>query len=243
LANTDAALLVRDIHTYYDTSHILQGVSLDVPAGQIVAMLGRNGAGKTTLVRSIVGVTPPARGSIHYRGVNLAGRPAHFITSRGIALVPQGRRIFASLSVRENLDLGVRPPGDAHARAWTLDRIFGLFPILLERQNQPGITLSGGEQQMLACARALLGNPSLLLMDEPSEGLAPQKVRELGAVMAELKRSGLSVLLIEQKLGFAIRYADHVYVLNRGQIAYDGPPDRLAGDRELLERLLGVAPS
>jgi branched-chain amino acid transport system ATP-binding protein len=236
-------LAVRDIHTYYDTSHILQGVSLDVPEGRIVTVLGRNGAGKTTLIRSIVGTTAPRRGEILYRGKNIAGLPPHVITGRGIALVPQGRRIFPSLSVRENLELGIRPATEGRAAAWTLDRVFSFFPILEERRHQPGTTLSGGEQQMLACARALLSNPSLILMDEPSEGLAPQKVRELGIVMDELKRGGFSVLLVEQKLSFAIRHADHVYVLAKGRIAFDGPPDELTARSDLLERLLGVAPS
>jgi branched-chain amino acid transport system ATP-binding protein len=236
-------LQVDDIHTYYDTSHILQGVSLEVGEGRIVCVLGRNGVGKTTLIRSIVGTTPPRRGRIAYRGEALTGLPPHIVTRKGIALVPQGRRIFASLTVRENLELGIRRDDGAAGSRWTLGRIFELFPILHERQRQAGTALSGGEQQMLACGRALLSNPSLLLMDEPSEGLAPQKLRELGGVMAELKRSGLSVLLVEQKLSFAIRYADHVYVLAKGQIAFDGPPQTLMDDRALLERLLGVAPS
>jgi branched-chain amino acid transport system ATP-binding protein len=236
-------LEVRDIYTYYDTSLILEGVSIDVPRGKVVAVLGRNGAGKTTLVRSIVGVTPPRRGHIRYEGDDLVGRPAHAITSRGIALVPQGRRIFASLSVRENLELGVRAPRQHGLAEWTLDRVYQVFPILNERRDQPGNALSGGEQQMLACARALLANPNLLLMDEPSEGLAPQKVRELGGVMDEIKASGVSVLLVEQKLPFAIRHADHVYVLVKGQVAFSGAPDELMADRIQLERLLGVRPS
>jgi branched-chain amino acid transport system ATP-binding protein len=236
-------LEIRDVHTYYDTSHILQGVSLSVGDGEIVAVLGRNGVGKTTLMRSIVGVTPPRRGRILYRGADIAGLPPHVITGRSIALVPQGRRIFASLSVRENLVLGIRAPQAGRAAAWTLERVHALFPILRERAGQRGTSLSGGEQQMLACARALLSNPDLLLMDEPSEGLAPQKVRELGGLMDELRRGGLSVLLVEQKLAFAVRYADRVYVMSKGEIAFEGRPDALVADRDLLERLLGVAPS
>jgi len=205
--------------------------------------LGRNGVGKTTLVRSIVGITPPRRGQILYEGHDLVGQASHVITSKGISLVPQGRRIFPSLSVRENLELGVRPVLEPGLSEWTLERIYQLFPILLERQHQPGGALSGGEQQMLACARALLGNPKLLLMDEPSEGLAPQRVRELGGVMDEVKRSGVSVLLVEQKLPFAIRYSDHVYVLAKGQVGFAGSPDQLMADRTQLERLLGVRPS
>jgi branched-chain amino acid transport system ATP-binding protein len=236
-------LVVKDIHTYYDTNYILQGVSLAVPAGKTVLVLGRNGVGKTTLIRTIVGTTPPRRGAVLFKDRDIAGLPPHRITSMGIALVPQGRRIFPSLSVRENLDLGVRGAGATQRAAWDLGRIFDLFPILRERQDQPGTTLSGGEQQMLACARALLANPELLLMDEPSEGLAPQKVRELGAVIDEMRQSGLAILLVEQKMTFAIQYADYVYILHKGEIGFEGPPDALLADTGVQERLLGVAPS
>ncbi len=236
-------LEVRNINTFYDTSHILQGVTLEVGKGEIVAVLGRNGVGKTTLVRSIVGVTPPRSGSILFQGRDLVGLPPHVITGMGIALVPQGRRVFASLSVQENLALGLRQARRGGPRDWTLPRVHAVFPILRERQDQPANALSGGEQQMLACARALLSNPDLLLMDEPSEGLAPQKVRELALVMAELRRSGLAVLLVEQKLSFAIRHADRVFVLSKGQIAFAGTPAELRAEHGLAERLLGVAPS
>ena len=237
-------LEVRDTHVYYDTNYILQGVSLKVAAGQTVAVLGRNGVGKTTLIRSIVGVTPPRRGEVLFRERDIAGLPSYRITAMGIALVPQGRRIFASLSVRENLDLGMREAtAAAGRRPWDLARIFALFPILQERQQQPGTTLSGGEQQMLACARALLSNPELLLMDEPTEGLAPQKVQELGRVIEEMRSDGLAILLVEQKLSFAARHADYVYVLNKGQIGFEGRPADLLADRDTQERLLGVAPS
>jgi branched-chain amino acid transport system ATP-binding protein len=239
-----AVLAVREIQTYYGTSHILQGVSIDVAPGRIVTVLGRNGAGKTTLIRSIMGTTAPRAGSIRYGDAQLDGLAPYEIARRGIALVPQGRRIFPALTVREHLDLGRRTSNRAPgAGGWTLERVFATFPVLANRQKQLGITLSGGEQQMLACARALLANPTLLLMDEPSEGLAPQKVHELGVMMEELKRSGLAVLLVEQKLSFAMKYADHAYVLAKGQIAYDGSPAALASDRALLEQLLGVAPS
>jgi branched-chain amino acid transport system ATP-binding protein len=236
-------LAVRDIQTYYGTGHILQGVSIDVAPGQIATVLGRNGAGKTTLIRSIMGTTAPRAGRIQYGDAQLVGLAPYEIARRGIALVPQGRRIFPALTVREHLDLGRRTSGRASGGAWTLERVFATFPVLAARQKQLGITLSGGEQQMLACARALLANPTLLLMDEPSEGLAPQKVHELGVMMEELKRSGLAVLLVEQKLSFAMKYADHAYVLAKGQIAYDGSPSALMNDRALLEQLLGVAPS
>ncbi|MGE0733530.1 MAG: ABC transporter ATP-binding protein [Alphaproteobacteria bacterium] len=235
-------LEVVDAHVYYDTNYILQGVSLRVAAGQTVAVLGRNGVGKTTLIRSIVGVNPPRDGKILFQGRDIAGLPSYKITSMGIALVPQGRRIFPSLSVGENLALGLRA-ADASRPAWTLSRIYDLFPILKERQNQPGTTLSGGEQQMLACARALVSNPELLLMDEPTEGLAPQKVHELGATIEQMRQSGLAILLVEQKLTFAVRHADYVYVLNKGAIGFEGPAATLMEDRDAQERLLGVAPS
>jgi branched-chain amino acid transport system ATP-binding protein len=239
-----SGLAVREIQTYYGTSHILQGVSIDVAPGRIVTVLGRNGAGKTTLIRSITGTTAPRSGSIRYGDAQFEGLAPYEIARRGVALVPQGRRIFPSLTVREHLDLGRRTSKRVpEADGWTLERVFATFPVLANRQRQLGITLSGGEQQMLACARALLANPTLLLMDEPSEGLAPQKVHELGVMMEELKRSGLAVLLVEQKLSFAMKYADHAYVLAKGQIAYDGSPSALANDRALLEQLLGVAPS
>jgi branched-chain amino acid transport system ATP-binding protein len=239
-----AQLTVRDIQTYYGTSHILQGVSIDVAPGSIATVLGRNGAGKTTLIRSIMGSTAPRSGSIRYGDTPLHGLAPYEIARRGIALVPQGRRIFPALTVREHLDLGRRTAGRPMPQdGWNIERVFAMFPVLEKRQKQLGITLSGGEQQMLACARALLANPLLLLMDEPSEGLAPQKVHELGVMMEELKRSGLAVLLVEQKLSFAMKYADHAYVLAKGQIAYDGSPSALAADRALLEQLLGVAPS
>jgi branched-chain amino acid transport system ATP-binding protein len=236
-----AMLDVTDVHTYYDSDHILQGVTLEVQPGQVAVVLGRNGAGKTTLVRSIVGLTPPRHGRISFEGREVTGLPPDRIARLGIGLVPQGRRIFPSLTVFENLTLGARPA--VSRGGWTVARVLELFPILGERRNAYGGTLSGGEQQMLACARALLGNPTLMLMDEPSEGLAPQRLRQLGEVIGELRRGGLSVLLVEQKFGFALTCADHIFVLSKGTIAYSGAPDALAADRTLLESLLGVAPS
>jgi branched-chain amino acid transport system ATP-binding protein len=236
-------LVVEGINTYYDTGHILQGVSLTVPAGRTVTVLGRNGVGKTTLIRSIMGTTPPRSGTIRFMDQVITGLAPHAIANKGIALVPQGRRIFASLTVRENLELGIKPAAPDAPTVWTMDRIHQLFPILKERANQFGTSLSGGEQQMLAVARALLSNPKLLLMDEPSEGLAPQKVAELGGVINAIKQSGLSVLLVEQKITFALRFADEVHVLTKGTIGFSGTPAELSGDRALLERLLGVAPS
>jgi branched-chain amino acid transport system ATP-binding protein len=228
-------LEVDGIHTYYGESHVLHGVSLRVAPGEAVALLGRNGAGKTTAIRSIVGFTPPRAGRVVFEGQAIERWPAYRIARRGLALVPQGRRIFAPLSVRENLRLGARPSG------WTLERVFELFPRLRERQAQLGGTLSGGEQQMLAIARALLTNGRLLLLDEPSEGLAPLIVREIGTTLQALKAQRLSLLLVEQNYHLALRVADRVYVMNKGQIVYQGTPAGLEGDEEVKRRYLGVA--
>ena len=226
---------VESIHTYYGESHVLHGVSLRVAAGEAVALLGRNGAGKTTAIRSIVGFTPPRRGRVRFEGQAIERWPAHQIARRGIALVPQGRRIFAPLSVRENLLLGARAEG------WTLDRVFDLFPRLRERQAQAGGTLSGGEQQMLAIGRALLTNGRLVLLDEPSEGLSPLIVREIGRTLRTLRDERLSLLLVEQNYHLALQVADRVYVMNRGQIVYEGTPAELERDEETKRRFLGVA--
>jgi len=228
-------LLVEGIHTYYGDSHILHGVSLAVAPGEAVALLGRNGAGKTTMIRSIVGFTPPRAGRIVFDGDAIHGWPTYRIARRGLALVPQGRRIFAPLSVRENLLLGARADG------WTLERVFALFPRLGERQEQAAGTLSGGEQQMLAIGRALLTNARMLLLDEPSEGLAPLIVREIGRIVQGLKGERLSILLVEQNYHLALRVADRVYVMNKGQIVYEGTPAGLERDEEVKRRYLGVA--
>ncbi|MGH7419582.1 MAG: ABC transporter ATP-binding protein [Candidatus Rokuibacteriota bacterium] len=226
---------VESIHTYYGDSHVLHGVSLRVGPGEAVALLGRNGAGKTTAIRSIVGFTPPRDGRVVFEGQAIERWPAYRIARRGLALVPQGRRIFAPLSVRENLVLGARSSG------WTLERVFALFPRLREREGQSGGTLSGGEQQMLAIGRALLTNGRLLLLDEPSEGLAPLIVREIGRILLALKAERMSLLLVEQNYHLALRLADRVYVMNKGQIVYEGTPAGLEADEEIKRRYLGVA--
>ena len=226
---------VEAIHTYYGDSHVLHGVSLRVASGEAVALLGRNGAGKTTAIRSIVGFTPPRAGRVLFDGRAIERWPSYRIARSGLALVPQGRRIFAPLSVRENLLLGARAPG------WTLERVLALFPRLREREQQSGGTLSGGEQQMLAIGRALLTNSRLILLDEPSEGLAPLIVREIGRILLALKAERLSLLLVEQNYHLALRVADRVYVMNKGQIVYEGTPAGLAADEEVKRRYLGVA--
>jgi branched-chain amino acid transport system ATP-binding protein len=233
-------LEVRDIHASYGPVHVLQGVSLKVERGQTVALLGRNGVGKTTLVHAIMGVVRLRSGSILFAGEEIGGLPIHRIAKAGIGLVPQGRRIFGSLTVYENLALGYRKTQGHADPHWDLGHVFDLFPILQERQDQFANTLSGGEQQMLACARALLTNPDLILMDEPSEGLAPQKLQELGHLVERLSASGLAILLVEQNMRFALRYCDHVYVMHRGGIGFEGSPQALLDDRDAQERLLAV---
>jgi branched-chain amino acid transport system ATP-binding protein len=226
---------VENIHTYYGESHVLHGVSLRIAPGEAVALLGRNGAGKTTTIRSIVGFTPPRTGRVVFEGMPIERWPSHRIARGGLALVPQGRRIFSPLSVRENLLLGAR------AQGWTLERVFTLFPRLRERELQSGGTLSGGEQQMLAIGRALLTNSRLILLDEPSEGLAPVIVRDIGRILLALKTERLSLLLVEQNYHLALRVADRVYVMNKGQVVYEGTPASLEADEEVKRRYLGVS--
>jgi branched-chain amino acid transport system ATP-binding protein len=230
------ALEVEGVHTYYGDSHVLQGLSLRVDPGEVLAILGRNGMGKTTLIRTIVGFTPPRAGHVRYKDTELTRLPSFRMVELGMALVPQGRRVFPSLSVRENLEVARRGNG-----RWSLDQVYALFPRLRERAGNRANKLSGGEQQMLAIGRALMSNPDLLLMDEPTEGLAPLLVREVGRVIAELKRSGLSILLVEQNLALALSVADRVHVLSRGQIVHTGTPAELMGNDEVKTRYLGVA--
>jgi branched-chain amino acid transport system ATP-binding protein len=231
-----AALEIRDLHAYYGESHVLQGVSLSVGEGECLAMLGRNGAGKTTTISAIVGFVHPRSGSVRVHGRELAGRAPHEIARAGIALVPQGRRVFADLSVRENLVLTAHPV----AGGWDIGRVLALFPALERRLESFGDQLSGGEQQMLAIARALMRNPTVLLLDEPSEGLAPKIVAEVGEVLLRLRESGLAILLVEQNLALATRVAGRVHVMNKGTIVFSGTAHELASSREVEARYLGV---
>ena len=239
-------LEVENVHSYYGGAHVLQGVSCTVPEGTVVAFLGRNGMGKTTLIRSIMGMTPPTvkSGSTRYRGQELVGRQSYQIASLGLGLVPQGRQIFRSLTVVENLTMASRAPVSSEHEngkmAWDLDRVYELFPNLAERKKNRGSQLSGGELQMLAIARALMINPDMLLMDEPSEGLAPLLVQQLQSQIPELKASGLSIFLVEQNLGLALAVADEVYIMASGKIVYTGHPDELAADEEVKHKYLGV---
>jgi branched-chain amino acid transport system ATP-binding protein len=232
-------LEVRDLHAGYGEAQVVRGVSLDVGAGEIVALLGRNGMGKTTLIRSIMGLVPPqiSSGSISWRGENLAGLRPHDIADRKIAIVPQGRRLFASLTVTEHLTM-LKSARAKHG--WTIERVFGIFPRLAERRHHRGGQLSGGERGMLAIGRALMIDPQLILMDEPSEGLAPVTVQLLEEFVRDLKREGLSILLVEQNLYSALATADRVYIMETGQMVHQGDAKTLALETDLLFRRLGV---
>ena len=231
-------LKLVDVHTYYGESYVLQGISLEVKKGSVVALLGRNGMGKTTTIRSIIGFTPARRGKVLFKGKDITSLPPYQIAQMNIGLIPQGRRIFPSLSVEENLTMAAR--GGGKTGAWTLDRLYSLFPVLKERASYKGNLLSGGEQQMLSIARSLMTNPDLLLMDEPSEGLAPIIVQEIGHIIRQLKENGFSILLVEQNLLMALRVADYVYIMSKGTIVYEGKPEELRDNEEVKAKYLGV---
>jgi branched-chain amino acid transport system ATP-binding protein len=228
-------LNVQDIHTYYGHSYILQGVSLDVEKGAVVGILGRNGMGKTTLVRSIIGFTPPKRGKVIFNGQDLMQMRAYKVVRQGMNLVPQGRQIFPSLNVTENLMIGYDKSGE-----WGLERIYEVFPPLKARSRNSGSQLSGGEQQMLAIGRSLMTNPKLLLMDEPTEGLAPLYVQTVGETIDLLKNQGMSILLVEQNFKFAVTHTDFIHVLNKGQIVYSEAPDKFEQNQGIKSKYLRV---
>jgi branched-chain amino acid transport system ATP-binding protein len=233
-------LLVTDLQTYYGDSHILQGVSLEVGTGAVIAVLGRNGVGKTTLCRSLAGFTPPRSGRVVFDQVDITGWRPHRICRQHLRIVPQGRRVFPSLTVEEHLRIVGRPRGGAGG--WDMARVFEVFPRLGERRQNRGGELSGGEQQMLAIARALVANPALVIMDEPTEGLAPALVAEVGALIGRLKREGTAVLLVEQNAAFAVQHADFVYVMSRGRIVHAADPAALWNDEAAKAQWLGVPP-
>ena len=230
---------VENINTYYWASHILRDVSLKVPHGSIVAMLGRNGMGKTTIIRSIMGLTPPKDGVIRFKDEQISGLEPYQISRKGISLVPQGRIVFPSLTVKENLLIGARGQGNGNGDAWDLAKVYDLFPILKERQSFHANLLSGGEQQMLAVARSLMTNPDLLIMDEPSEGLAPRVIKQIGDVITHLKGK-LTVFLAEQNFNMAISVADYVYIVSNGSIVYESKPEELKDNEEIKQSCLGV---
>ncbi len=235
------ALVADDQHTYYGNSYVLQGVSISVKSRAVAAVLGRNGVGKTTLMRSLISFTPPRRGRVVLEGIDITRWPAHRVSRSGMSLVPQGRRIFPSLTVREHLQIARRLPHNPEAHAqWHADSVFDLFPQLRERSSHRAGTLSGGEQQMLAVARALMSNPRFLLMDEPTEGLSPFVVEDLKRLIGRLKTAGLSILLVEQNLEFALSVSDYVYVMDKGKIVFESVPGELMQNNEIKHTYLGV---
>jgi branched-chain amino acid transport system ATP-binding protein len=231
-------LEINDIHTWYGDSYVLQGVDMEVKDGSVVALLGRNGMGKTTTIRSIMGLTPPRKGSIKFNGTELVGLPPNQISRTGIGLVPQGRMIFPSLSVTENLTMAART-GDKQD-PWTLEKVYETFPRLKERGKNKGNLLSGGEQQMLTIARALMTNPELIMLDEPSEGLAPIVVQEVYRIIEKLKAAGQSILLVEQDFGMAMSVADYAYIMSKGSIVHSSEPQELIDNETVKTQYLGV---
>ena len=235
-----SALLALDaLQTFYGKSHVLREVSFAVPAGGITVLLGRNGAGKTTTLRSIMGLTPPRAGTVRFKDREITGEPPHRVFRLGVGYVPEGRQIFPHLDVGENLRLAERVADSP--RRWTLERIYEYFPVLRERARQRGRSLSGGEQQMLAIARALAGNPDLLMLDEPSQGLAPLLVRELESILVRLKGEGVTILLVEQNARMALAVSDEVVVLGKGTVVFTGPTAEFhRQEQELKGRYLSV---
>ena len=233
---------LRDVHTAYGLSRVLFGVSLEIAPGECVCLLGRNGVGKTTTIRSIIGLTPPRQGRVVWKGADITGWPSYRVARAGVGFVPEDRRIFAELTVWENLDVARRAGGRGRGGdgSWTVERVFDLFPTLRTLTSRQGGFLSGGEQQMLTIARTLMGNPELLLLDEPSEGLAPLVVDHLQEQVARLKREGLTILLAEQNVEFSLALADRVYVLEKGAIRFSGPAARLRDDETLRHELLAI---
>ena len=231
-------LTVEKINTFYGDSHILFDVDLTIAEGEVVSLLGRNGAGKTTTLRSIMGLTPPRAGSVRWLGEEVQRLKPHEIARKGVGFVPEDRRIFSRLSVEENLEIGAFKL--ERGSGWTLERIYGLFPKLEQLKAHKGNELSGGEQQMLAIARALMGAPRLVLLDEPSEGLAPAIVKDVGEMIGTLKDEGIAVLLVEQNTRFACRLSDRVYIIDNGRVRFGGTVAQLEADEELKSRYLAV---
>jgi branched-chain amino acid transport system ATP-binding protein len=233
------ALTIEHIDAFYGDSHVLHSVSLSLKEGQVLALLGRNGAGKTTSISAIMGLVAPRNGTVSLFGETISGLPPEAISRTGVGLVPQGRRIFPSLTVKENLVIARQRESD-DPKSWNLQRIFNLFPRLEERQQQLAGSLSGGEQQMLALGRALMGNPRVLLLDEPSEGLAPLIVAEVGRTIALLKQEGQSIILVEQNSNLALSLADDVVILNTGRVVFAGPASEVVGNDALITQHLGI---
>jgi branched-chain amino acid transport system ATP-binding protein len=240
MTSTPASLLqVEDLHAHYGKSHILRGVSFTVERGEVVSLLGRNGSGRSTTLKALMGLVSPSGGRVRLAQRQLAGAKPHTICRAGLAYVPEEREVFANLTVDENLRMGEQPPV-AEAQRWTTAQMFEYFPRLRERRNTKAGSLSGGEQQMLTICRALLGNPLAILIDEPTEGLAPKIVAQVGESIEDMRRRGLSVVLVEQKLAIALKVSSRVCVMGHGRIVYEGSPQQILADRDVLSRWLAV---
>lgn len=237
--STEALLQIRGLHAHYGMSHILHGVDLDVNRGEIVCLLGRNGAGRSTLLKSIMGLVPPSAGEVRLKGKDLAGERSFKIARSGIGFVPEEREVFLNLTVEENMQMGRQRPRDS-LPAWTPEQMYDYFPRLKERRDTKAASLSGGEQQMLTMCRTLLGNPSVILIDEPTEGLAPLLVQMVGELITDINQKGVSVLLVEQKLTIALKIAHRAAVMGHGQIVFNDTPEALMQDKSVLETWLAV---
>jgi branched-chain amino acid transport system ATP-binding protein len=233
-------LELKAVHAYYEESHILQGISLDVDQGEIVCLLGRNGVGKSTTLKSIIGLVEPRSGEVVFKGRDIAGMPPYTIAKLGVGYVPEERRIFPTLTVRENLLMGIKPGQKGNGEGWTIDKVYKYFPALQSRDKQKGGHLSGGEQQMLTIARTLMGNPEVILIDEPTEGLAPLIVETVEQVIMDIHRQGIPVLLVEQNMRVALRLAGRIYVISKGKIVFQGTCRELEEADEIREKYLEV---
>lgn len=233
-------LELKDLHTYYSESHILHGISLKVEKGEIVALLGRNGMGKTTTLKSIMGLVTPRSGEVLFRGTNIRGMAPYEIARLGVGYVPEDRRIFPRLTVRENLLMGIKPGQKINPDGWSIEKVYECFPSLKARDRQKGAYLSGGEQQMLTIARALMGQPELLLLDEPTEGLAPLIVQALEGIILDINKRGMAILLVEQNMRVVLRLAKRIYVISKGTIVFHGSDEELKNAAEIREKYLEV---
>ncbi len=233
-------LEIRDLNTFYEQSHILQGVSLGIDRGEIVCLLGRNGVGKTTTLKSIIGLVKPRSGEILFKGGNIAGLPSYAIAKLGVGFVPEDRRIFPTLTLRENLLMGIKPGQKSNGDGWTIEKVYKYFPALQARERQKGGHLSGGEQQMLTIARTLMGNPEVLLIDEPTEGLAPKIVETVEQVIQDIHQHNISILLVEQNMRVALRLAGRIYVMSKGKIVFQGTSQQLKEAHEVRQKYLEV---
>ena len=233
-------LEIKDLHTYYEQSHILQGVSLGIDCGEIVCLLGRNGVGKTTTLKSLIGFVKPRSGQVIFKGKNVVGLLPHTIAKLGVGYVPEDRRIFPTLTVRENLIMGIKPGQKSNRDGWTIEKVYQYFPALQAREKQKGGHLSGGEQQMLTIARTLMGNPEVLLIDEPTEGLAPKIVETVEQVIQDIHRQNIPIFLIEQNMRVALRLAGRVYVMSKGKVVFQGTNYELKEAHEVRQKYLEV---